>query len=45
MGASLVGGPVLKNLPCHAGDACSIPGQATKIPTCCGAAKTERHNY
>ena len=26
------GGPVVKNLPCHAGDAGSIPGQGTKIP-------------
>ena len=26
------GGPVVKNLPCHAGDAGSIPGWGTKIP-------------
>ena len=26
------GGPVVKNLPCHAGDAGSIPSQGTKIP-------------
>ena len=26
------GGPVVKNLPCNAGDAGSIPGQGTKIP-------------
>ena len=25
------GGPVVKNLPCKAGDAGSIPGQGTKI--------------
>ena len=26
------GGPVVKNLPCNAGDAGSIPGLGTKIP-------------
>ena len=26
------GGPEVKNLPCNAGDASSIPGQRTKIP-------------
>ena len=26
------GGPVVKNSPCNAGDAGSIPGQGTKIP-------------
>ena len=26
------GGPVVKNLPCNAGDAGLIPGQGTKIP-------------
>ena len=26
------GGPVVKNLPCNAGDAGSIPGWGTKIP-------------
>ena len=26
------GGPVIKNLPCNAGDAGSIPGWGTKIP-------------
>ena len=26
------GGPVVKNPPCNAGDAGSIPGQGTKIP-------------
>ena len=26
------GGPVIKNLPCNAGDVGSIPGQGTKIP-------------
>ena len=40
--ASLVaehpGGPVVKNLPCNAGDMGSIPGQGTKIPP---AATTE----
>ena len=24
--------PVVKNSPCHTGDECSIPNQATKIP-------------
>ena len=28
----LPSGPVVKNLPCNAGDAGSIPGQGTKIP-------------
>ena len=27
-------GPVVKTLPCNAGDAGSIPGQGTKIPPC-----------
>ena len=26
------GGPMVKNLPCNAGDMGSIPGQGTKIP-------------
>ena len=26
------GGPMVKNLPCNAGDVGSIPGQGTKIP-------------
>ena len=26
------GGPVVKNLPCNAGDVRSIPGWGTKIP-------------
>ena len=26
------GGPVIKNLPCNAGDVGSIPGRGTKIP-------------
>ena len=30
------GGPVVKNLPCHAGDTGSIPGQGTKIPYAMG---------
>ena len=30
------GGPVVKNLPCNAGDAGSIPGQGTKIPHAAG---------
>ena len=30
------GGPVVKNLPCNAGDAGSIPGQRTKIPHAAG---------
>ena len=29
---NLPGGPVIKNLPCNAGDAGSIPGWGTKIP-------------
>ena len=28
------GGPVVKNLPCNAGDPGSIPGQGTKIHPC-----------
>ena len=28
----LSGGPVVKNPPCSAGDACSNPGQGTKTP-------------
>ena len=39
------GGPVVKNPPCHAGDAGSIPGQGTKIPHASGATKPMRHNY
>ena len=31
VGTSL-GGPVIKNLPCNAGDVGSIPGRRTKIP-------------
>ena len=30
------GGPVVKNLPCNAGDAGLIPGQRTKIPHAAG---------
>ena len=30
------GGPVVKNLPCNAGDTGSIPGQGTKIPHALG---------
>ena len=26
------GGPVVKNLPCNAGDTCSVPGQGNKLP-------------
>ena len=26
------GGPIVKNLPCNAGDVGSVPGQGTKIP-------------
>ena len=29
---NLPGGPVVKNLPCGAGDTGSIPGRGTKIP-------------
>ena len=28
----LTSGPVIKNIPCRAGDVCSVPGQGTKIP-------------
>ena len=44
---------VVKNLPCNAGDACSIPGQGTKIPqtvkelsslACPHALETTHHN-
>jgi len=31
------GGPVVKNLPCNAGDMGSILGQGTKIPMYCRA--------
>ena len=30
------GGPVVKNLPCNAGDVGSIPGWGTKIPHAAG---------
>ena len=30
------GGPVVKNLPCSAGNVGSIPGQGTKIPHATG---------
>ena len=29
---AFLGGPMIKNLPCNAGDAGSIPGLGTKIP-------------
>ena len=29
-------GPVVKNLPCNAGDTGSVPGQGTKIPYATG---------
>jgi len=38
------GGPVVKNQPSNAGDACSIPGQGTKIPHVKGQLKTH-HKY
>ena len=28
----LAEGPVVKNLPCNAGDMCLMPGQGTKMP-------------
>ena len=28
-------GPLIKNLPCNAGDAGSIPGLGSKTPHCC----------
>ena len=31
-GGHIPGGPVVKNLPCNAGDGGSIPGRETKIP-------------
>ena len=30
------GGPVVKNLPCNAGDMCSVSDQRTKIPRIAG---------
>ena len=30
------GGPAIKNLPCNAGDASSIPGQGTEVPQASG---------
>ena len=30
------GGPLVKNLPCHAGDSGLIPGWGTKIPHATG---------
>ena len=39
-----LGGPLVKNPPCQAGDAGSIPGWRPKIP-CLGAAKPKHHNY
>ena len=38
------GGPVVKNLPCNAGDVGSIPGQGTKIPHAAGQLSL-RHNH
>ena len=38
------GGPVVKNPPCSAGEVGLIPGQGTKIPTCCRATKPARRN-
>ena len=35
----LPGGPVVKNPPSNAGDAGSLPGRGTKIPTGQGATK------
>lgn len=29
---ALAGGPVVKNLPCNAGDMCLMPGQGTNMP-------------
>ena len=39
------GGPVVKNLPCNAGDAGSILGWGTEIPTLHGATKHARSNH
>ena len=39
------GGPVVKNLPCNAGDVGSIPGQGTKIPHVTEQLKPMCHNY
>ena len=32
MSRDFLGDPMVKNLPCNAGDVCLIPGQGTKIP-------------
>ena len=37
------GGPVVKNLPCKAGDMGSIPGWGTKIPH--AATKPAHHDH
>ena len=40
------GGTLVKNPPCNAGDAGSIPAWGTKIPrACCGATNPTHHNY
>ena len=46
------GGPVVKNLPCYAGDTSSIPGRRTKTPhapeklsLCAATRKPVSHNY
>ena len=38
------GSPVVKNIPCNAGDLGSIPGWGMKIPHTMGATKTSCHN-
>ena len=38
-------GPVVKNLPCNAGDVGLIPGQGTKIPHAVGQLKPVCLNY
>ena len=40
LGGDFPGGPVVKNLPCNAGDVISVPGQGSKIPhAVCGSRK------
>ena len=40
-GGYVHGGPVVKNLPCNAGDAGSVPGRGTKIPYAVGNLATK----
>ena len=40
-----LGGPVVKNLPCNAGDESSIPDQGTKIPHATWRSLKTKKNY